>query len=52
LKGRSYIANGAAILFAKDAQYMNGFGAMMHVMVKCTYDLKADVASVEIIPAR
>jgi hypothetical protein len=40
---------GIAILIEKDAQYQNGFGAMVHSEVKCTYDLRAkQVLNIEI----
>ena len=46
--GRSYIDDGVAILVEKDAKYKNGFNALVHTVVKCTYNLKSNQASVEI----
>jgi hypothetical protein len=46
---KTYIATGTAILMEKEAQFQNGFGAMVHSEVKCTYDLRAArVVSVDI----
>jgi hypothetical protein len=50
-KGDQYLKTGIAILIEKDAQYQNGFGAMVHSEVKCTYDLRAkQVLNIEISP--
>jgi hypothetical protein len=40
-KGDQYPKTGIAILIEKEAQYQNGFGAMAHTRVECTYDLRA-----------
>jgi hypothetical protein len=49
--GDEYPKTGIAILIEKDAQYQNGFGAMAHSQVTCTYDLRAKrVVSVDISP--
>jgi hypothetical protein len=48
--GRSYIEGGTAILVEDDAKFANGFGAMMNVIVKCSYDLATNRATVEIDP--
>jgi hypothetical protein len=37
--GSSYIKSGVAILMENDAQFQNGFGAMVHSTVACSYDL-------------
>ena len=39
LKGTDYVKTGVAVLIEPDAQFANGFGAMRHVQVRCTYDL-------------
>lgn len=39
--GDQYPKTGIAILIEKEAQYQNGFGAMVHSEVTCTYDLRA-----------
>jgi hypothetical protein len=50
-KGDQYPKTGIAILIEKDAQYQNGFGAMVHSEVTCTYDLRAKrVLNIEISP--
>lgn len=40
-KGNEYVQTGVAILIEKDAQFQNGFGAMVHSTVTCKYDLKS-----------
>jgi zinc-ribbon domain len=47
--GRSYIEKGVAILIEKDAKYKNGFNASVRTTAICTYDLKRDVATVELV---
>jgi hypothetical protein len=48
-KGDQYSKTGIAILVEKEAQYQNGFGAMVHSEVTCTYDLRAKrVLNIEI----
>jgi hypothetical protein len=50
-KGNTYITSGTAIAVEPDAQFQNGFGAMVHSQVTCTYDLRAErVLSVDILP--
>ena len=47
--GKEYVASGIAIAIEPDAQFQNGFGAMVHSRVTCTYDLRAQrVISVDI----
>jgi len=41
LKGGGYATSGVAVLIEPDAQFQNGFGAMVHSRVVCTYDLRA-----------
>jgi hypothetical protein len=49
LKGNDYPKTGIAILIENEAQFQNGFGAMVHSTVRCTYDLRAKrVLNVEI----
>lgn len=38
-RGNDYPRTGIAVLFEKDAQFSNAFGAMVHSTVTCTYDL-------------
>lgn len=40
--GDSALKTGILILVEKDAKFSNGFGAMAHVEVRCTYDMNAD----------
>jgi hypothetical protein len=48
-KGNNYVTIGTAILIESDTQFQNGFGAMVHSQVNCTYDLRAKrVVSVDI----
>jgi hypothetical protein len=50
-KGDNYVKDGKAILVEKDAQFQNGFGAMVHSTVTCTYDLNGQkVMDVFIVP--
>ena len=37
--GTNYVKSGQLILTEKDAQFQNGFGAMVHSTVICQYDL-------------
>jgi hypothetical protein len=47
--GTNYITTGTATLIEPDAQFQNGFGAMVHSTVTCTYDLRGErVVNVEI----
>lgn len=47
--GTGYVTTGTATLVEPDAQFQNGFGAMVHSRVTCTYDLRAErVVSVNI----
>jgi hypothetical protein len=49
LKGKQYVTSGTAIAIEPDAQFQNGFGAMVRSRVTCTYDLQAQrVMSVDI----
>jgi hypothetical protein len=49
--GNSYIASGKALAIEPEAQFQNGFGAMVRSRVTCTYDLREDrVISVDISP--
>jgi hypothetical protein len=38
-RGSDYVNTGIAVLLEKDAQFQNGFGAMVHSTVTCRYDL-------------
>jgi hypothetical protein len=42
LKGTDYVTSGVAVLIEPDAQFQNGFGAMVHSRVVCKYDLRND----------
>jgi hypothetical protein len=47
--GTDYVSTGIALAIEKDAQFQNGFGAMVHSTVYCKYDLNAQtVVSVDI----
>jgi RNA polymerase subunit RPABC4/transcription elongation factor Spt4 len=51
LKGNEYVTSGMAVAIEPDAQFQNGFGAMAHSHVRCTYDLRAGrVTNVDILP--
>lgn len=41
-KGRDYVETGIVDVYEKEAKFQNGFGAMVHSTVACTYDLNAD----------
>lgn len=50
-KGNGYVQSGIATAIEKDAQFSNAFGAMVHSVVTCEYDLKAEhVVSVVAVP--
>jgi predicted nucleic acid-binding Zn ribbon protein len=50
-KGNNYVTAGIAVAIEPDAQFSNGFGAMVHSRVTCTYDLRANrVTDVQISP--
>jgi len=38
----SFVKEGRALLVERDAQFQNGFGAMAHVQVLCSYDLAGE----------
>jgi len=40
--GTGYVTTGTATLVEPDAQFQNGFGAMVHSRVTCTYDLRTE----------
>jgi hypothetical protein len=42
LKGSDYPTSGVAVLIEPDAQFQNGFGAMVHSRVVCKYDLRSE----------
>jgi hypothetical protein len=51
IDGTSYVNSGTAEAIERDAQFQNGFGAMVHSRVTCLYDLAAaKVISVAISP--
>jgi hypothetical protein len=49
VKGRSFIDSGTAVLLEPNAAYQNTFNGLEHVTARCLYDLKNDVASIELI---
>jgi hypothetical protein len=50
-RGTDYVNSGIAVLIERDAQFQNGFGAMVHSEVVCTYDLRAEkVTNISISP--
>jgi hypothetical protein len=40
--GNDYVKDGKAILIEPDAQFQNGFGAMVHTRIECVYDIAGD----------
>jgi hypothetical protein len=49
--GNDYVRTGIAALIEPNAQFQNGFGAMVHSEVTCTYDLRAKrVVDINIAP--
>lgn len=42
LKEANYANSGIAVLIEPDAQFLSGFGAMVHSRVVCAYNLRAD----------
>jgi hypothetical protein len=51
LKGDDYVRTGIATLIEDDAQFQNGFGAMVHSSVTCLYDLNSQrVVDVSVSP--
>jgi DNA-directed RNA polymerase subunit RPC12/RpoP len=49
--GDRYVKTGLAVLLEEKAQFSNGFGAMVHSAVTCTYDLnQKKVINVSITP--
>jgi hypothetical protein len=49
--GNEYVTTGIVVLIEPDAQFSNGFGAMVHSTVTCTYDPNNDaVRSVDVAP--
>jgi hypothetical protein len=49
--GDTYVAKGIATLVEPDAQFQNGFGAMVHSRVTCNFDLRTEeVTGVSIMP--
>jgi hypothetical protein len=50
-KGSDYVKTGIAVLLEKDAQFQNGFGAMVHSTVTCRYDLnRQEVLDASVAP--
>jgi hypothetical protein len=50
-KGKTYVEQGVALVVEPDAQFMNGFGAMVHSRVECLYNLgDKKVISVQVRP--
>jgi len=49
--GKDYVTSGIAVAIEPNAQFQNGFGAMVHSRVICTYDLRAQrVIRIDIVP--
>lgn len=40
--GRNYVETGIVTLYERDAQFQNGFGAMVRSRVRCDYDLRTN----------
>ncbi len=52
-RGEDYVKTGIATSIEKDAQFSNGFGAMVHTRIVCRYDLnKGTVLNVTAQPNR
>jgi hypothetical protein len=51
-KGDNYITSGIAVAVEPDAQFSNGFGAMVHSRVTCRYDLGAKLVTDVLISPR
>jgi hypothetical protein len=50
-RGSDYVKTGIAVLLEKDAQFQNGFGAMVHSTVTCRYDLnRQEVLDANVAP--
>jgi hypothetical protein len=50
-KGTDYVTSGTATLIEPDAEFQNGFGAMEHSRVICSYDLRAQqVVNLDVVP--
>jgi hypothetical protein len=46
-----YKKTGMMVLFEPDAQFQNGFGAMVHSTVSCKYDMNSkEVLDVNVVP--
>ncbi len=41
-RGNNYVTSGIAVAVEPDAQFQNGFGAMVRSRVVCTYDLRTN----------
>ena len=39
--GTNYVSSGVVVAIEPEAQFQNGYGAMVHSRVVCTYDLRA-----------
>jgi hypothetical protein len=51
LNGTDYATTGMVVAIEPDAQFQNGFGAMVHSKVVCKYSLASKkVVSIDIIP--
>lgn len=49
--GTNYISTGMAVAVEKDAQFQNGFGAMVHSTIICKYNLRSKtVTDVMVLP--
>ena len=51
LKGKDYVATGIAVAIENDVRFQNGFSAMVHSRVTCSYDLRSRrVLNVDVLP--
>lgn len=42
LSGNEYVTSGIAVVFEQDAQFQNGYGAMVRSQVRCEYNLRTN----------
>ena len=50
--GDDYVKTGKVVLVEKDAQFQNGFGAMVHSRVICWYDINRNAVDNVVIEAK
>jgi hypothetical protein len=51
VQGNDFLSNKSIVFFENDAQFQNMFGAMLHVRLRCVYDLEHEqVTDVSNVP--